>query len=137
MVPFSPLARGVLTGKYAPGEKPPKGTRAARGDTRMMQTEFRRESMAAAQQIAKHAKKRDMSSIDFALLWVLNNRLVASVLAGPRTLAHWNGYLGAFAHRFTAEDEAFLDTLVAPGHPSTPGYCDPRYPPAGRPVRSG
>ena len=137
VVPFSPLARGVLTGKYTPGKKPPKSTRAGRGDIRMMQTEFRQESMVAAQKIAKHAAKRGMSPIDFALLWVLNNRLVSSVLAGPRTVAHWNGYLGALAHRFTAEDEAFLDTLVPPGHPSTPGYFDPRYPPAGRPVRAG
>ena len=137
VVPFSPLARGVLTGKYTPGEKPPRSTRAGRGDTRMMQTEFRRESMTAARKIAEHAKQRGMSSIDFALLWVFNNRLVASVIAGPRTLAHWNGYLGALAHTFTAEDEAFLDTLVAPGHPSTPGYFDPRYPPAGRPVHTG
>ncbi len=137
VVPFSPLARGVLTGKYTPGKNPPKGTRAGRGDTRMMQTEFRQESLVAAQKIAEHAAKRGMSPIDFALLWVLNNRLVSGVVAGPRTMAHWKGYLGALTHRFTADDEAFLDTLVAPGHPSTPGFFDPRYPPAGRPVRTG
>jgi len=38
---------------------------------------------------------------------------------------------------FTAEDEAFLGSLVAPGHPSSPGYFDPRYPPAGRQPRIG
>ena len=45
VVPYSPIARGVLAGKYAPGAKPAAGTRAARGDKRIMQTEFREESL--------------------------------------------------------------------------------------------
>jgi len=131
-VPYSPLARGVLTGKYRPGEAPPAETRAGRGDKRMMQTEFRPESLALAQQIKAHAERRGMSAGQFALNWVLNCGAVSSVLAGPRTLEQWREYLGALGHAFTAEDEALVDRLVAPGHPSTPGYSDPRYPPAGR-----
>ena len=46
VVAYSPLARGVLSGKYAPDAPPPEGSRAARNDTRMMQTEFRPESLA-------------------------------------------------------------------------------------------
>ncbi len=57
VVPYSPLARGVLTAKYEPGKKPGKDTRAGRGDTRMMQTEFRKESLVAAQKIKKHAER--------------------------------------------------------------------------------
>ena len=41
VVPYSPIARGVLSGKYAPGSKPAEGTRAGRGDKRIMETEFR------------------------------------------------------------------------------------------------
>lgn len=134
VVPYSPLARGVLTGKYDPGKKPGKDTRAGRGDKRMLETEFRKESLAAAQKIKKHAEKRGTTPIAFALNWVLNNRTVTSVLAGPRTHAHWQGYLDALDSPFTARDEAFLDKLVAPGHPSSPGYTDPRYPPRGRPT---
>jgi aryl-alcohol dehydrogenase-like predicted oxidoreductase len=78
-----------------------------------------------------------MSAIDFAMQWTWNNGLVTSVLAGPRTLAQWQAYVGALAHRFTPEDEAFVDSLVAPGHPSTPGYNDPRYPFHGRRPRTG
>jgi aryl-alcohol dehydrogenase-like predicted oxidoreductase len=132
VVPYSPLARGVLTGKYRPGEPPPAETRAGRGDKRMMQTEFRGESLAIAQKIKAHAERRGMTAGQFAFNWVLNCGAVSSVLAGPRTLEQWQGYLGALEHRFTAEDEALVDGLVAPGHPSTPGYSDPRYPPAGR-----
>jgi aryl-alcohol dehydrogenase-like predicted oxidoreductase len=135
VVPYSPLARGVLTGKYEPGKAPPKGTRAGRGDTRMMQTEFRKESLLAAKKIAAHAEKCGTTPIAFALNWVLNNALVTSVIAGPRTLPQWQSYLDALDCEFTARDEAFLDKLVAPGHPSSPGFFDPRYPPAGRPVR--
>jgi aryl-alcohol dehydrogenase (NADP+) len=136
VVPYSPLARGVLTGKYEPGKAPPKDTRAGRGDKRMMQTEFRRESLAAAKKIAAQAAKRNTTPIAFALNWVLNNSIVTSVIAGPRTAAQWQSYLDALDYAFTARDEAFLDKLVAAGHPSSPGYTDPRYPPRGRPTRT-
>ena len=134
VVPYSPLARGVLTGKYQPGSAPPAESRAGRKDKRMLQTELREESMVLAQTIRAHAEKRGMTAGQFALNWVLNNRLVSSVLAGPRTMEQWDGYLGALKHTFSVEDEALVDGLVAAGHPSTPGYSDPKYPIAGRPV---
>jgi aryl-alcohol dehydrogenase-like predicted oxidoreductase len=58
----------------------------------------------------------------FAMGWVLNNRLVTAPVAGPRTLGQWEEYLGALDYRFSAEDEALVDQLVTTGHPSTPGY---------------
>ncbi len=134
VVPYSPLARGVLTGKYAPGQAPAADTRAGHKDKRMMETEFREESMVMAQKLKVHAEKRGMSAGQFALNWVLNNRIVTSVLAGPRTFAQWTEYLGALEHPFTAEDEALVDSMVKSGHPSTPGYNDPRYAVTGRPT---
>jgi aryl-alcohol dehydrogenase (NADP+) len=136
VVPYSPLARGVLTGKYAPGAAPDPESRAGRKDTRMMETEFREESLAMAQRIHAHAQQRGMSAGDFALQWVLNNRLVTSVLAGPRTLDQWQAYLGALRHGFGPEDEALVDAMVPTGHASTPGYNDPRYPSHGRRPRT-
>ena len=56
VVPYSPLARGVLTGKYRPDAPPDKDTRAGRNDKRMMQTEWRPESLRLAQQIREHAE---------------------------------------------------------------------------------
>ena len=134
VVPYSPLARGVLVGKYKPGEPPPEGTRAGRKDRRMLQTEFREESLAIAQTLKAHAEKKGMTAGDFAVNWVLANPIVTSVIAGPRTLEQWNAYLGAIGKPFDAEDEALVDALVRPGHPSTPGYNDPSYPLTGRPV---
>lgn len=132
VVPYSPLARGVLTGKYGLDEEPLEGTRAGRKDTRMMETEFRRESLAMAQTIKAHARKRGMSAGQFAMNWVLNNATVTAVIAGPRTFGQWLDYVSALDHGLSAEDEALVDGLVAAGHPSTPGYSDPRYPIKGR-----
>jgi len=134
VVPYSPLARGVLTGKYLPGKAPPKGSRAGRKDQRIMESEFRAESLVIAQKIKTHAEAKGMTAADFAVNWVLANPIITSVLAGPRTLEQWKAYLGALDHGFDEADEALLDSLVAPGHPSTPGYSDPRYPLNGRPV---
>ena len=135
VVPYSPLARGVLTGKYQPDAAPPEDSRAGRRDARMMQSEWRPESLRLAQEIKQHAEARGISTGAFAVAWVLNNRLVTSVIAGPRTLEQWEDYPKALDYRFTSEDEALIDRLVSTGHPSTPGYNDPAYPIEGRTQR--
>ncbi len=66
---------------------------------------------------------------------MLNNALIDSVIAGPRTEEQWDDYVAALDYKFTADDEALVDQLVTPGHPSTPGYNDPAYPIEGRPRR--
>ncbi len=137
VAPYSPIARGVLTGKYPTAGAPPKGTRAGRGDARIMSSEYRPESLAIAQIIKAHAERRGMTAAQFAVLWVLDNKLVTSAIAGPRTTSQWKEYLGALDHTFEAGDEALIDTLVPPGHPSTPGYTDPSYPITGRPTWAG
>ncbi|KAF1050121.1 aldo/keto reductase [Xylophilus sp.] len=137
VVPYSPLARGVLTAKYAPGETPGADTRAGRNDKRIQQTEWRPESLDLAQRVKEHAAERGISAGQFALAWVLNNRLVTSAIAGPRTLEQWDDYIPALQYAFTAEDEAFVDSLVVTGHSSTPGYNDPSHPAHGRQPRNG
>jgi aryl-alcohol dehydrogenase-like predicted oxidoreductase len=132
IVPYSPIARGVLAGKYAPGSSPAEGSRAGRGDKRMMETEFREESLLAAQTLKQHCDAKGVSLAHFATAWVLANKAVSGVIAGPRTLAQWQDYLGALDCTIDAADEAAVDALVRPGHPSTPGYTDPAYPLEGR-----
>jgi aryl-alcohol dehydrogenase-like predicted oxidoreductase len=134
VVPYSPIARGVLTGKYAPGAKPAQDSRVGRGDKRIMQTEFRDESLVIAQTLQKHCAQKNISLAHFATAWVLANRSVSAVIAGPRTLAQWQDYFCALDVAISAADEALVDSLVHPGHPSTPGYTDPVYPlSSGRP----
>ncbi|MCF5371159.1 aldo/keto reductase, partial [Pseudomonas sp. PA-4-8C] len=55
---------------------------------------------------------------------VLNNAAVSSAIVGPRTEAQWDAYTGALAVQISAEDEAFIDSLVTPGHSSSPGVND-------------
>ncbi len=132
VVSYSPLARGVLTGKYRPDAPPPNDSRAARQDKRMMETEWRPESLAIAQRIQAHAAAAGIPASHFAIAWVLNNKLVTGTICGPRTEAHLEDYLAALDYRFTAADEALVAELVAPGHPSSPGFNDPQYPIEGR-----
>ncbi|MBC7413457.1 MAG: aldo/keto reductase [Herminiimonas sp.] len=134
VVPYSPIARGVLTGKYLPGQGAPEGTRAARGDKRILETEFREESLAIAQELKQHCAADGRSLSHFATAWVLANPIVSSVIAGPRTLAQMEDYFPAVDVQITAADEALVDRLVVPGHASTPGYNDPQYPFMGRPL---
>jgi aryl-alcohol dehydrogenase-like predicted oxidoreductase len=135
VVPYSPLARGVLTGKYAPGVEPPADSRVGRKDKRIMETEFREESLQIAQQLKAHAEAKGLTLAHFAQGWVLGNAIVDSVLAGPRTLEQWQSYVAGLETRLDAEDEALVDRLVHVGHPSTPGYNDPNYAITGRPVK--
>jgi aryl-alcohol dehydrogenase-like predicted oxidoreductase len=132
IAPYSPLARGVLTGKYAPGQPPAADTRAGRKDARMLETEFRPESLVAAKEIVAHAAKKGMSGAQFAINWVLNNALVSAAITGPRTLDQWREYEASLKFTLDDEDEALIDRLVRPGHPSSPGYSDPKYPIQGR-----
>jgi aryl-alcohol dehydrogenase (NADP+) len=136
VVPYSPLARGVLTGKYDPDKPPPGDSRAGRNDRRMMQSEWRRESLVIAQTLRKHAEAKRITAGQFAMAWVLNNKLITGAIGGPRTETQWDDYVGALAYTFTAEDEALVNELVPEGHPSTPGYNDPQYPLEGRPTWS-
>jgi aryl-alcohol dehydrogenase-like predicted oxidoreductase len=100
----------------------------------MLESEWRAESLQIAQQIAEHAAARGVTPGQFAFAWVLHNRLVTAAVAGPRTAEQWEEYGDALAVRLGPHEEALIDRLVSPGHPSTPGYSDPQYPIEGRPV---
>ena len=132
VVPYSPLARGVLTGKYRPGEPPPEGSRAARNDKRIRETELREESFAVAQKLRPLAQAHGVTLSQFALAWVLANQAVTSVIIGPRTAEQLEDNLGCLACRLTADDEQAVDALVPPGEHTGKGFNDPLYPVTGR-----
>lgn len=136
VVAYSPLARGVLTGKYKLGETPAEDSRAARGDKRILQTEFRPESLEMAQAFGEHARARGMAPTQLAIAWVLNNRLVHGVIGGPKTHSQWLDYVSASQCQLTSEDEAAINALVPAGYATTHGYNDPQYPLTGRVSRT-
>jgi aryl-alcohol dehydrogenase-like predicted oxidoreductase len=132
VVSYSPLARGVLTAKYNPGEPPAADTRAGRQDRRLLETEWRSESLHISREIQRRAAELGTGATEYAVAWVLKNRLVQAVIAGPRTLAQWQPYVDALAVTLNEADEALVNSLVPAGHSSTPGYTDPGHPVEGR-----
>lgn len=134
VVVYSPLARGVLTGKYRPGQPPPEGSRAARGDRRIQQTELRDESYEVAQALGPLAEAHGCTVPQFALAWVLANPIVTSAIIGPRTMEQFETSLPALDVRLTEADERAVDELVPPGWHTGRGYNDPMYPVRGRPA---
>mgnify|MGYP000103162858 CR=1 FL=1 len=134
VVTYSPLARGILTGKYKVGEPFPEGSRAARNDKRMREAELREASFEVAQQLTTYCAQKGCTSSSFALAWCLANPIVTSVILGPRTLAQLEDNLHGLDVTITSEDETFVDGLVPPGEHSGKGFQDPAYPITGRPV---
>jgi aryl-alcohol dehydrogenase-like predicted oxidoreductase len=133
VVSYSPLARGVLSGKYKPGESFPEGSRAARGDKRMKEAELRDSSFEVSQQIAAYCQKRGVAMTQFALAWCIANPILTSAILGPRTMEQFDDNFGAINVTITADDEAFIDSVIPPGEHSGKGFQDVAYPVTGRP----
>lgn len=136
VVSYSPLARGVLSGKYLPGQPPPPDSRAARQDRRILQTELREESFEVAQKLKSLADAHGKSVAQFALAWVLANPLITSVIIGPRTMEQLGDNLGCLGFVPSQEDETAINQLVPPGEHTGKGYNDPAYPVMGRPAKN-
>jgi aryl-alcohol dehydrogenase-like predicted oxidoreductase len=80
---WSPLAQGVLSGKYAPGQKPPAGTRATSDQmSGPMQNWLRPEVLETVQALKPVAAEAGCSLSQFSLAWVLRERNVASAIVG-------------------------------------------------------
>jgi len=132
VVSYSPLARGVLSGKYKSGAPFPEGSRASRNDKRMQQTELRDASLIVAEKLNAHCESQGISTSQFALAWCLANPILTSIIIGPRTLEQFEDNLGCLDVSITPADEAVVDQLVPPGEHAGKGFQDPAYPITGR-----
>ena len=81
---FSPLAHGMLTGKYIPGEGAPAGTRAGDGETNavIMSLYWTEENKRKGQELAKIASETGITAAQLAIAWCLRNPAVSSVITG-------------------------------------------------------
>jgi aryl-alcohol dehydrogenase-like predicted oxidoreductase len=81
---WSPIAQGVLTGKYKPGQAPPEGSRATdtKGGADMISRFMRDEVLSAVQGLEPIAKDCDLTMAQLAIAWVLQNDNVAAALVG-------------------------------------------------------
>lgn len=135
VVSYSPLARGVLAGKYKAAQPPPEGSRAARGNKRLLETEMREESYEVAERLRPLAAAHGATLTQFCLAWCLANPLLTAPITGPRTMEQFDDNVGCLNCTITPEDEAAVDALVPPGEHTGWGFNDPLFPVTGRPVR--
>jgi voltage-dependent potassium channel beta subunit len=80
-VVWSPLAQGVLTGKYKKGAKPPEGSRAA-SDSKFIQSLLTDENLDKVEKLKGIADELGLSLAQLALAWILRQQNVASALVG-------------------------------------------------------
>lgn len=132
VVSYSPIARGVLTGKYQPGQEPPKDSRAGRGNARLAQTEYKDENFVVAEALKPIAAELGCTLAQLAVAWVMANPTITCPIIGPRTMAQLEDNLGASEVVITPEIEAQIDELVLPGTHPRVGSHDPVYPVTGR-----
>ena len=81
---WSPIAQGVLTGKYKPGQPPPAGSRATdeKGGADMISRFMKDDILTRVQDLEPVAKELDLTLAQLAIAWVLQNDNVASALVG-------------------------------------------------------
>ena len=114
VLPWSPLAGGLLTGKYKRGQEPPQGSRyASRTDRarRMPSTIY-----PVIEQLEPLAGQKDCTLSQFALAWAIDQPNITSPIIGPRTLNQLKDNLGALEVEVTDADREAVDALVPPGN---------------------
>jgi aryl-alcohol dehydrogenase-like predicted oxidoreductase len=81
---WSPIAQGVLTGKYLPGQKAPAGSRATdkKGGANMISPFMTEPILNAVQKLQPIAKKVDLTLAQLAIAWVLQNPNLSSAIIG-------------------------------------------------------
>ena len=113
LLPWSPLASGVLAGRYDRADRLPESSRAARIGAWLAQRVTVR-GIAAARTVAEIARRRGLTGSQLALLWVKDQPAVTAPIIGPRTEAHLNEALPVMEMAL-GEEGALLDEVVPPG----------------------
>jgi aryl-alcohol dehydrogenase-like predicted oxidoreductase len=116
---WSPIAQGVLTGKYKPGQAPPEGSRATdeKGGADMISRFMKDDILTRVQDLEPVAKELDLTLAQLAIAWVLQNDNVASALVGasrPEQVAENVKAAGVTipAELMSRIDEALGDVVV-------------------------
>jgi aryl-alcohol dehydrogenase-like predicted oxidoreductase len=119
ILPWSPLAGGILAGKYTQEmldtETYPEGSRAERSGA-MFRDRVTREAVKVAMQLKAMADGRGMTITQLALLWVKDQPGITSPIIGPRTMAHLEDALPVLEMTLDDADRPLFDALVHPGN---------------------
>ena len=111
---WSPIAQGVLTGKYAPGQQPPEGSRATdvNGGDKMISRWMRDEVLEKVQQLKPLAEQAGMSMAQLAIAWVLANPNVSSAIIGASRPDQVRDNVGASGKVLDADLLAKVDEVL-------------------------
>ncbi|MCB9452703.1 MAG: aldo/keto reductase [Anaerolineaceae bacterium] len=129
ILPWSPLARGFLSGKYQRGQDIPGDSRFA-SDIATNNTPFVERThqhfsdlaYGVLETVEALAAEKGCTPSQVALAWCINQPGVTSPIIGPRTMAHLEDNLGALDVTITDEDRARLDAVAAPEQAIVPYY---------------
>ena len=112
-VVFSPLAQGVLTGKYRPGEAPEQGTRAADPESnRFMQELMNEEVLSAVERLRSVASDAGLSMSQLALAWVLQRDIVSSAIIGASRPEQVEDNAKAAGVRLSSDVVSEIDSIL-------------------------
>lgn len=116
---WSPMAQGVLTGKYLPGQPAPAGSRAADPAMSSIVEKFMGEkTLTAVQQLKPLAEGLGLTMAQFALAWVLQNKAVSAAIVGASRPEQMADNLGASGVEIPADvmkrvDEVLSDVIIS------------------------
>ena len=112
VLPWSPLAGGILTGKYNEGI--PKGTRAERDGYGWIRERITPDRIAIVDMLASVARGLGLTTAQLAIAWVLRNKGVTSALMGASKVAHIEDILGvANSAPISSEELAAIEGTLA------------------------
>jgi aryl-alcohol dehydrogenase-like predicted oxidoreductase len=113
LLPWSPLAGGILAGRYNDPKNYPEGSRASKGA--LFASRVTRKGIEVAQKVEKMAAEREMTITQLALLWAKDQPGVTSPIIGPRTMEHLEDALAILDKTLDEADIPLFDELVHPG----------------------
>ncbi len=117
LLPWSPLAGGILAGRYNDMDTPPEGSRLQRnGRDSMFGQRVSRRGVEVARALTPIAQGRGLTLSQLALLWCKDQPGITSPIIGPRTMEQLQDALGVIEQQLTDEDRTRLDALVPPGN---------------------
>jgi len=113
---FSPIAQGVLTGKYKPGAEPPAGSRAAdqSGGADMIKRWLRDDVLDRVGELEQLAKEADLSMAALAVAWVLQEPNVSAAIIGASRPEQVADNVKAAGVRLDPELKTAIDELLQP-----------------------
>ena len=124
IIPWSPIAGGLLTGKYRKNIMPEQGRYNDMTGKPWLQSTFTPEALDVVEQLMPLAEAKGCSLTRFALAWVMNSPAVTSPIIGPRTIQQLEDNLGAINITFSDDELAQVDEIVPPGGMVSPFYRD-------------